>query len=1044
MRRFALFTGILGLIGVVVYVTSSRADGPEPEKIDFNTHIRPILSDNCFACHGPDEKTRKGKLRLDTDADFLADRGGYKLLVANDVNQSELFRRIVTSNPREQMPPPKSGKQLTAEQIALLKRWIEQGAEYRKHWAFIPPKRPELPKVKNTTWPRNPLDYFILARLEQEGLQPSPEADRRTLIRRVTLDLTGLPPTPAEVEAFVNDPSPDAYEKVVDRLLASPRYGEHRARYWLDVARYGDTHGLHLDNYREIWPYRDWLIQAFNQNMPFDQFVMEQLAGDLLPNPTLDQLVATGFNRCHVTTSEGGSIAEEVYVRNVVDCVETTGTVFLGLTMGCAVCHDHKYDPLSQTEFYQMFAFFNSIDGNPLDGNNARHPPVAQVPTPEQKQQLDGLRQQIATTQREIQDQLAAHRYIEPETPLVMPPPQPEEIVWIDDDVPAGATPHGNWQWVTEPVYSGQRASTRNAAGLDQHFFTGAAKPLTVAKNDRLFAYVYLDPQNPPQQIMMQWNDGNWEHRAYWGDNQIIFGRNGTPSRWRIGSLPKPGQWVRLEVEAAKVGLAPGAKINGWAFTQYGGTVYWDKAGIVKVDDIRVLYDSLARWEEDQRKSPKSDLPPDIQALIQLNPEKRTAAQNKRLTEYFVEFVDLRTRDTFDPLHQRLEQLQRQLDGLEKATPTTLIWKELAQPKPAYVLIRGEYDKKGPKVERQTPSVLPPMSPELPRDRLGFARWLLAPDQPLTARVAVNRFWQQYFGTGIVKTSEDFGSQGDPPSHPELLDWLAMAFMTGAFSERANGERSSPWNVKQLHKLIVMSATYRQSSKVTPQLLAKDPNNRLLARGPRFRLDAEMVRDQALFVSGLLVEKIGGPSVKPPQPAGLWEAVGYTSSNTARFTADTGPDKVFRRSMYTFWKRTSPPPQMTIIDAPSRESCTARRERTNTPLQALLLMNETQFVEASRHLAQRVLKEGGTTTDQRLAHLFRIATARRPDSRELSILHNVLSAHLAEYKQNPDAAQALIRQGEIKPDDLFDAVELAAWTMVANLVLNLDEVVTKG
>jgi hypothetical protein len=839
------------------------AEAPAPPPVGFTRQIRPILSDNCFACHGPDAKQRKRSLRLDTKTGAFAelDSGEGHALVPGKPDESILIDRIRSADPDRKMPPPNSGKKLTPEQIALIKKWVEEGAKWSEHWAFVAPQRPALPKVKTVTWPRNEIDAFILARLERERLQPSPEADKTTLIRRVTLDLTGLPPTLGEVDAFLADSSPNAYEKVVDRLLRSAHYGEHMARFWLDGARYGDTHGLHLDNFREMWPYRDWVVGAFNRNLPYDRFITEQLAGDLLPAATQDQIVASGFNRCHVTTNEGGSITEEVYVRNVVDRVDTTGVVMLGLSTGCARCHDHKFDPFRTKDYYQFFAFFNSLDENPMDGNAARYAPVISLGTPEQTAELERSKRVIAALQKVIADEVAQVKYTDP----------------------------------------------------------GADKPAA-------------------------------ESFAAWLKAPNAGGRQ----------LPKPVQDV-LKVEAAK----------------------------------------------------------------------RSPQQKKVLLDYYLEHVNAKLRATFNPLHQSLTALDKERDRIDKELPVTLVSREIATPRPAYILKRGEYDQHGDPVGRGTPSFLPPFPQDAPLNRLGFAQWLLAPEHPLTARVAVNRFWQQVFGTGIVKTAEDFGSQGEPPSHPDLLDWLAVQF-------RADG-----WDVKKTIKRIVMSATYRQSSKVTKDRLAKDPANRLLSRGPRFRLDAEMLRDQALFAGGLLMEKMGGPSVKPPQPAGLWEAVGYVTSNTARFTADTGPDKVHRRSLYTFWKRTAPPPQMTTFDAPSRESCMVRRERTNTPLQALLLMNETQYIEASRALAERAMKEGGAKPEERIAYLFRLATARKPDAAETAVILETYRDHLARYAKDEAAAKKLIAIGESKADAKLSATELAAWTMVANLVLNLDEVINK-
>ena len=1021
-----------------------RAD-PLPIKaeppVDFNRHIRPILSENCFACHGPDASKRRANLRLDTKEGAFAElRDGGRALVPGKPDDSELVNRVSATEAAERMPPPKSGKKLKPEEIALLRRWVKEGAHWSEHWAFTPPHRPVVPAIRGAAQSpvRNPIDAFIRARLETKGLKPSPEADKVTLLRRLTLDLTGLPPTPPEVDAFAADTAPGAYERAVDRLLESPRFGEHMARFWLDAARYGDTHGLHLDNYREIWPYRDWVINAFNKNKPFDRFIVEQLAGDLLPAPSPEQLVATGFNRCNVTTSEGGSIEEEVFVRNVVDRTETFGTVFLGLTIGCARCHDHKFDPIKAKEFYSLFAFFNSLDGKPLDGNSARPAPILRVATPEQTRKLEQLQARIHGLRKKIAQEVS--RIACAEAPGAR---EPEELpraehVWIDDALPSGAKPqvggiNGAWNFAgaPHPIQSGSKSILLKAEGLKQVVIQDTQPGLRVGVGDVLFAHVYLAAANPPKEIMLQWNTGGWNHRVYWGDNVIPWGRDNSPERLRLGALPKAGQWVRLEVEAARVGLKPGALITGWACTQQGGTVYWDRLGIVtRTPQADQPFDTLAAWLRVQRALGGNGLPKPIQDAVKLKRSKRTPAQQNALRDYFVENAYVKARTIFAPLHQRLAAIEQERKQLDRQLPTTLIFKERSQPRPAYLLKRGEYDQRGEVVIRTTPAVLPPMADKLPRNRLGLAQWLVARDHPLTARVAVNRFWQQFFGAGLVKTAEDFGSQGEPPSHPALLDWLAAQFM------------DEGWDVKKTVRRLVTSATYRQSSKGTPDRLAKDPANRLLSRGPRFRLDAETLRDQALFVSGLLVEKVGGPSVKPPQPRGLWEAVGYTGSNTANFKADSGRAKVHRRSLYTFWKRTAPPPQMSAFDAPSRESCVVRRERTNTPLQALLLLNETQYVESARALAERGLRRGGKP-EEKIRFLFCLATCRQPEAKELAELLVAYRSQKEEYGRDVAAAQKLIHVGETKPDARLDPVDLAAWTMVANVLLNLDEVLSK-
>lgn len=1014
-----------------------------PDKIQFNRDIRPILTENCFPCHGFDANKRKADLRLDLAESATALRKGHQAIKPADRAGSELWRRINSTDPQVHMPRPESGKKLTPAQIGLLGRWIDEGAPYQRHWAFIPPRRPDPPAVRQADWPCSDLDRFILAKLESLGLSPTPVAPRETLIRRVTLDLTGLPPTPEEVDAFLADKSPEAYEKVVDRLLASPRYGEQMARYWLDVARYGDTHGLHLDNERSMWPYRDWVVSAFNRNLPYDQFTVWQLAGDLLPNPTREQLVASGFNRCNVSTSEGGAIDEEFQARYAVDRVETTSTVWMGLTMGCAVCHDHKLDPISQKEFYEMFSLFNNISEKAMDGNALLPPPSLPLPTPEQQKALDGFTNRLASLETRLRQTVADLNYTDPATLTNAAKLEATERVWLDDDFPPGAVAEVNDgnapnRWVTAgegPVFSGRRAIQRTGQGLHQVFFTDTNQSLTVGAGDRLFACVYLDPTNAPKAVMLQFHvGGQWSRRANWGDEDaIVYGRKRTPEKVLMGKLPEPGQWVRLEVPAARLGLRPGAKITGLAFTQFGGTAYWDKAGQVVVNDPALDPDrSLLAWEQFERGlGDESGLPGKIKELLKKDPATRDDAQRRRLRDHFLKDIYADAKGTLRPIRDEIKSVQEKRDALEKEIPATMISRELPMPRPAWVLIRGQYDKHGEPVGPGVPSVLPPLPKSDVTNRLTLARWLVEPNQPLTARVTVNRFWQQFFGTGLVKTAEDFGSMGEWPSHPELLDWLATEFLrTG-------------WNVKQFVRLIVTSATYRQDSRVTPKLLAADPENRLLARGPRCRLDAEELRDEALSVSGLLDLKTGGRGVRPYQPQGIWEAVGYTTSNTAKYTQEHG-DALYRRSLYLFWKRTAPPPCMTTFDAPSRERCTARRERTDTPLQALELMNDVQYFEAARHLGYRMIEQGGANAADRLRYGFRLVTARPPCDSECAVLAQTLQAQRARYDADAAAAKKVISVGESPVPSDVPPAELAAYTMVANLLLNLDEVVTKN
>ncbi len=1035
-RMFSLLTAGFGLI--VSGSISFAAD----HKIEFNRDVRPILSNNCFLCHGPDPKHREGGLRLDQRDGAIAKlESGHTGIVPNDASTSEVIRRILSQNPDEQMPPKASGKSLTKAEINILKQWIAEGAEYQGHWAFLAPVRRDPPATRFAANVRNDIDKFILTRLEAAGLEPSPEADKIALIRRVTLDLIGLPPSPSDVDIFLADKSPEAYERAVDRLLMSPRYGEHQGRIWLDAARYGDTHGLHLDNERSLWPYREWVINAINTNKPFDQFTIEQLAGDLIPNSTTDQKVASGFNRCNVTTSEGGSINDEVLVRYAVDRTEALSTVWMGLTMNCCVCHSHKFDPISQKEFYSLYSYFYSMADAAMDGNALLPPPILKLPreTDTAKiKELDGL---IASTTQQIATELAKVQYVDPlegtDPPADALTVVKQELIWIDDVLPAGAQAQGDtpWKFVAKgegPVFSGEKSSTRTATALSQHFFTGANPGLKIGDGDILFAYVFIDPANPPKSVMMQFNDGAWEHRGNWGDaNAIPFGALNSPAKRQMGDLPKAGEWVRLEVNAQHVGLAPGATLNGWAFTQFGGTCYWDRAGVVtRSTPVQTEFTSQIAWEQSELPTPKKELPGPIQEAIKLERAKRSPEQQKLLRDYFIENVNTTTRPVYVALRAKLAEYDKQKKDIDAAIPATMISGDLPQPRETFVLIRGAYDKKGDKVDRGVPSILPPLPEGVPNNRLGLAQWLVAPNHPLTARVIVNRYWQQFFGTGIVKTAEDFGAQGVWPTHPELLDWLSTEFIrTG-------------WDVKRMHKLMVMSGAYRQSSNVSPALLAKDPDNQLLARGPRFRLDAEVIRDSVLAISGLLVEREGGKSVKPYQPEGVWEAVAFVGSNTREFRQDSG-ESLYRRSLYTFWKRTSPPPLLATFDAPSRENCTVRRPRTNTPLQALALMNDKQYVEAARKLAARMMKEGGATPQERLTYGFRLATARGPSAGELVVLQRSLQKQLQAFAADKAAADKLLTYGDSPKATDLDPSEHAAWTMIANLLINLDETITK-
>jgi mono/diheme cytochrome c family protein len=1035
LSALALFDMAFG-----VSLTLAQTPQPTPDLIDYNRDIRQILSSHCFACHGPDQAKRQAGLRLDKQETALAElESGGHAIVPGKSAQSKLIARITTADEDEVMPPKEAGKRLKPEEIEKLRQWIDRGAKWKGHWSYLKIERPALPSVSDPSWPQTPIDTFIMHRLDQEGLKPSPEADRATLIRRVSFDLTGLPPTIAEVDAFVGDDCPGAYETLVDRLLASPRYGERMAQKWLDLARYADTNGYHIDNHRDMWRYRDWVIGAFNRNLPFDQFTVEQLAGDLLPSGTLDQRIASGFHRNVMVNFEGGADPAEYLTKYIIDRVTTTATVFLGSTLACTECHDHKYDPFTQREFYQLYAYFNSVPEQGLDGQKENPRPSIRVPSPEQAALLKGYRDQFADLEAGATATLAKVAIEQPATPAALPA-EPREYVWVDDAIPEGSTDSeekksDSWRWVTspQPVLNGKTSNERTATGLSQSVFTGAKWPLVIGQRDKLVAHVYLDPNNLPEQIMVQFNDGTWEHRAYWGANKIDWGMNDTASRQSMGPLPEAGRWVRLEVDAARVGLSPGTVVGGLACTQFGGHVFWDKLGIVtRTPQGSSLDDRQETWELAERSRTKSTAPVVVQEGLKIAPAQRSDVQKQAIRDYFVRYAYTKTRGIFQPIHAQIEQLTKAQIDLEHSFSSTMVMEEMPQPRDTFVLTRGDFRAQGEKVVPGVPASLSPLPAGAPTNRLGLAQWLVDPNHPLVSRVTVNRYWQQYFGTGIVKTSEDFGSQGEWPSHPELLDWLAARFI------------DSGWNIKGLQKLIVMSATYRQSSHVDPAGLSHDLYNRLLARGPRFRLDAEMIRDNALSVSGLLDTRIGGPSVSPYQPPGLWEEVGFGNSFSAQSYVQSHGVDLYRRGIYTYWKRAMPYPPMITFDAPNREVCTDNRARTNTPLQALVLLNDPAYIEAARVLGQRILKEGGTTTAERIAFAFKLCTSRPPRSHEFDVLSRIFDAQLAKFKQNPAAASKLIGVGEsAKPAEL-DESELAAWTTVGNVLLNLDETISKG
>jgi Protein of unknown function (DUF1553)/Protein of unknown function (DUF1549)/Concanavalin A-like lectin/glucanases superfamily/Planctomycete cytochrome C len=1064
-----------------------------PTTIEFNRDIRPILSDKCFQCHGPG--TQQATLRFDLEEGAKhALRDGRFAVVPGDPASSQLIRRITATDSSVRMPRSQGGRAagepLTERQIALLTRWIEQGATWQKHWSFIPPKQPLLPTgLKDASWVRNPIDAFVLQRLEQEGLKPSPEAERAMLLRRVSLDLTGLPPTPADVDAFLADRSSNAYEKVVDRLLQSPRYGERMAFPWLDAARYADSNGYQTDGERFMWRWRDWVINAFNRNMPYDQFTIEQLAGDLLPNATLDQKIATAFNRNHRGNSEGGIIPEEYAAEYVVDRVDTTATVFLGLTVACARCHNHKFDPVTQKEFYQLFAYFNNVPEHGKFRRVGNSPPYIAAPLPDQQAQLKKLDDELAAAQAayaKLQPDLERaqrqwERSLNTSQPIGWVPDRglvayfsfdgdfaPQVAVLQEAKNPRPAAGYASRAPQAEkasappaPDFStgqiGQAASFDgksfvqfggDIAGFDSYGSgrgaLGANDP-TVTYDDGYTMAAWIYPTAPSGAIVtrdedvfepnghgLNLRDGKVEYDVVtkWVDEGIRLRTQKavslnqwhhvaltyTGSRWATGvKIYVDGEDQPLEILIDDFNSQGAVKREPLRIGAGGGP---ENRFHGRIDEVRIYNRALTAAEAGML----ADLTP-VTAIAALSEDARPAAQADKIRDYFLEHA---LPANLAQARTRLTDAQARRDAFYQSLPTVMVMEEMPARRETHVLIRGLYDKPGDVVTPMPPAVLVSSPTAYPPDRLGLARWLVDPSNPLTARVTANRFWQMYFSTGIVRTTEDFGSQGEAPSHPELLDWLATEFVrTG-------------WNVKALQKTIVMSATYRQASRVSPELAAKDPDNRLLARGPSVRLSADVVRDQMLAISGLLVNKIGGPSVKPYQPDGLWSEIG----NGGAYVQDHGDD-LYRRSLYTFWRRSVPPPSMANFDASARESHMVRPVVTNTPLQALDLMNDVAYVEAARVFAERVMKEGGATPRERVAYAFRVATARRAKETEIEILLDAFAQNLESFKARTDAALKYVSTGEHQRDTRLDVSELAAYTTVTSLILNLNETVMK-
>jgi len=1020
----------------VVFATTSLS-----QEISFNRDVRPLLANHCLACHGFDAKARQAELRLDDAASATEDRGGTFAIKPGDLASSEVWARVISEDPDVVMPPPETKKPLSDSQKAILRRWIEQGAPFQKHWAFEAPVSSAVPEPQRTDWARNDVDRFILAKLEQVGLEPQPEANRETLIRRVSFALTGLPPTLAELDRYLADESPTAYEKMVDRYLRSPHYGEEMARHWLDVARYADTHGLHLDNERQMWAYRDWVVKAFNENLPFDQFTTWQLAGDLLPHATVDQLVATGFNRCNVTTSEGGSIGEEFLYRYAVDRTATLTQAWMGLTGGCAVCHDHKYDPLTTKEFYSLYAFFYSAADPAMDGNINVTSPFIKVPQPGQQEVADAAAAKEQAALAELEAFAATAEYTDPGEAGAATERQSRAIVLFDDFFPAGLTTRNTSRnasrWEDQPdfgVPSGRRALKQVNGHFHEEILQSFPVPLTLPAQGRFAVHVRTDVHETPQAVVVAFSTRGGTKRLLWGSAEA-FDKLDAGEAISRGPLPAPGTWVKLECSFEELGLSEGQSINSISFQQSGGIVWWDAPTITGMwEPVRDPRSSFLAWRKALAGQEPSGVPEELAAALQAGPDKPTdAAVIAKLRQYYLAQVAHAANDELGRRRQAWLLAKAERHAAEDAIAGTFIFRDVEQPREAFVMLRGQYDKPGERVSPNVPSILPPLrlaQSDTPPTRLDLARWLVSSEHPLTPRVTVNRFWQQLFGTGLVKTSADFGSQGEAPSHPELLDWLAIHY------------RDSGWNTRELMRMLVTSATFRQQARLLPQVLQQDPENRWYARGPRFRLDAEQIRDNVLFVSGLICLDVGGRGVKPYQPPNIWEPVGYADSNTRHYLQDHG-HALYRRSLYCFLKRTAPPPFMSNFDGPNREQSCSRRERSNTPLQALQLMNDVQHFEAARALAARAIT-AAPDTDERLGFLYRTVLSRPPAAEELTLLRHALSEQQQLFAGDQAAAQRTIQVGESSLEPVAPVPDLAAWTVLANLILNLDETVNRN
>jgi len=978
--------------------------------VDFDQDIRPILSDNCFQCHGPDAAQREAELRLDTKSGLFGDLDDYKVVALGDLEKSELVYRIAHEDPEERMPPEDADRHLKDSEIALIKTWISEGAIWEQHWSLVPPERPETPSVTDTRWVNNPIDAFVLAQLETEGLKPSSRADSRILARRIYFDLTGLPPTPDEVERFLNT----SVKQTAHRLFKSPTYGEKMAIRWLDAARYADTSGYQNDGWREMWRWRDWVIEAYNSNMPFDEFTIEQLAGDLLPKPTLDQLIATGFNRNHRGNAEGGIVPEEFQVEYVVDRVDTTFTIWQGMTMACARCHNHKYDPISQRDYYQLFAMFNNLPENGRAWKEGNSEPLLKAPTRSQEEQLSEL-QTIESRTRKTWDK--ARRNLDRSLSK-----------WESQ---ASGLPN-DWTVKSGLAFrksgddlSGQEFEKAGEFGYFDKFSFGARIKVETWEEGTILSRMVPVPEGKGHNL----------HLTEKGTLQANFVQRWLDDSVKVETLnPIPkGEWVHLFVTYGATRKAKDIKlfINGVSVPHQANYDFLNQnfrsdeplrigSGMAdfngQIDDAR-YYNRALTDEEIQVIYEETSL----NNILTRSETERSKGQSAKLKHYFLnEGGPAKLRQSYSAW----KTAKKTLTEFEEAIPTVMVMRD-EMPRQTHILMRGVYDQPGDPVEPGVPSSLPPLPDDSPRNRLGLAKWLVSGNNPLTARVAINRIWRDLFGTGLVKTTEDFGVQGERPSHPELLDWLAVEFVV------------SGWDIQHMLALIVNSSTYQQSSRVNEGQRAFEPENRLLARGARFRLPAEMIRDQALAASGLLHKQVGGPSVKTYQPEGLWADF----ASDKNYVLAKGND-LYRRSLYTYWKRTVPPPMMTNFDSAGREACDEALRRTNTPLQALNLMNDVTFVEAARVMAQGLLTHL-KDDDEILQRAYQQLLGRLPAADEQNLLLKSKRDYQKRYAKDTDAAKSLLAYGEWSVDETIPVAELASWTMICSTLLNLDETISK-